>query len=162
MAENESQGITRRDLLKRGAALGGAVVWATPVVQTLGMGRAFAQVPSPPEDNGGKGISYIGINAYNCATSDPYFAKYEVPGGWEESPGNAPECADKDSLPQGVNGMTHGISVILLSDSCAQVTLTEACTYDIWVKGGSSQSTAEPCNKYNNLGPGTYTVCTAS
>jgi hypothetical protein len=158
MAENEAQGITRRDLLKRGAALGGAVVWATPVVQTLGMGRAFAQTASPV---GGKGISYIGINAYNCAEGGDYFAKWED-GDWEESPGAAPDCADKDSLPDGVDGMTHGISVTLLSDSCAQVTLTEDCTYDIWVKGGSSQSTDEPCNKYIGLSPGTYTVCTAS
>lgn len=41
------QGLTRRDILKRGAALGGALVWATPVVQVVGMGRARAQVPSP-------------------------------------------------------------------------------------------------------------------
>lgn len=156
MAENESQGITRRDLLRRGAALGGAVVWATPVVQTLGMGRAFAQVPSP---TGGKGISYIGINA-TCTEGGNYFAKWED-GGWEESPGNAPSCADKEDLPDGVNGMTKGISVILVSDSCAQITLPAGCTYVVWVKGGSEQSTEEPCNEYN-LGPGTHTVCTAT
>jgi len=38
--------ISRREILKRGAFVGGAVVWATPVVQTLGMGRAFAATPS--------------------------------------------------------------------------------------------------------------------
>ena len=47
------QGISRRDLLTRGAALGGvaalggAVVWVTPLVQMVGMGRAFAQTVSP-------------------------------------------------------------------------------------------------------------------
>lgn len=45
MSETTNQ-ITRREILKRGAFVGGAVVWATPVVQTLGMGRAFAATPS--------------------------------------------------------------------------------------------------------------------
>jgi len=45
MSEIPNQ-ISRREILKRGAFVGGAVVWATPVVQTLGMGRAFAATPS--------------------------------------------------------------------------------------------------------------------
>ena len=44
--EEVDQGISRRDLLKRSAALGGAVVWVTPLVQIVGMGRAFAQTAS--------------------------------------------------------------------------------------------------------------------
>lgn len=45
---NTSQAsMTRRDLLKRGAAIGGAVLWATPVVQVVGMGRAYAKEVSP-------------------------------------------------------------------------------------------------------------------
>ena len=39
--------ITRRQALKRGAILGGALAWATPVVQVVGMRPAFAQVASP-------------------------------------------------------------------------------------------------------------------
>ena len=39
--------LTRREILKRGAVFGGALVWATPVVQVVGMGRARAQTPSP-------------------------------------------------------------------------------------------------------------------
>ena len=35
-------GITRRQALKRGAILGGALVWATPVVQVVGMRPALA------------------------------------------------------------------------------------------------------------------------
>jgi len=38
--------ITRREILKRGAFVGGAVLWVTPVVQTLGMSSALAQTPS--------------------------------------------------------------------------------------------------------------------
>jgi hypothetical protein len=48
MAENEtSQGLTRREMIKRGALLGGTVMWVTPVVQTVGMSRALAASPSP-------------------------------------------------------------------------------------------------------------------
>lgn len=43
MDENESrQGITRRDALRRGAVVGGALVWTAPVVQSLAH-PAFAQ-----------------------------------------------------------------------------------------------------------------------
>ena len=40
-------GLSRRDFLKRGAALGGALVWVAPVVQVVGMRPAFAEVVSP-------------------------------------------------------------------------------------------------------------------
>lgn len=40
-------GMSRRDALKRGALVGGAVVWATPAVQALTMTAASAQSPSP-------------------------------------------------------------------------------------------------------------------
>jgi hypothetical protein len=46
MTEQQT-GVTRRDILKRGALFGGALMWATPVVQTIGMQRAQAQVVSP-------------------------------------------------------------------------------------------------------------------
>ena len=35
-------GLTRRELLKRGAVLGGALAWSTPVVQLIGMNPAMA------------------------------------------------------------------------------------------------------------------------
>ena len=40
--------VTRRDLLKRGAVFGGAVVWSTPMVQAIGMSRAYAQTSPVP------------------------------------------------------------------------------------------------------------------
>ena len=39
--------ITRRQALKRGVVLGGALAWATPVVQVVGMRPAMAQTVSP-------------------------------------------------------------------------------------------------------------------
>jgi hypothetical protein len=43
----EQTGLTRRDILKRGAAFGGALMWATPVVQVVGMSPAHARPVSP-------------------------------------------------------------------------------------------------------------------
>ena len=40
-------GISRRDAIKKGAVVGGAVVWATPVIQAIGVSPAGAQVASP-------------------------------------------------------------------------------------------------------------------
>ena len=45
--ETQNSDITRRDLLKRGAIVGGVTLWATPVVQVVGMGRAYAKDVSP-------------------------------------------------------------------------------------------------------------------
>jgi hypothetical protein len=45
MAESD---VSRRDFLKRGAALGGAMIWATPVIQIVGMRPALASHTSPP------------------------------------------------------------------------------------------------------------------
>jgi hypothetical protein len=44
VGENQSttNGLTRRELLKRGAVLGGALAWATPAVQLIGMTPAMA------------------------------------------------------------------------------------------------------------------------
>lgn len=39
-------GISRRDLLRRGAVVGGTLLWATPVIQSLTT-PAFAQTPRP-------------------------------------------------------------------------------------------------------------------
>lgn len=41
-------GVSRRELLKRGAAAGAAGAWLTPAVQVIGMGRASAQLASQP------------------------------------------------------------------------------------------------------------------
>ena len=142
MAESQDQGISRRDLLKRGAALGGAVVWATPVVQTLGMGRAYAQPTSPV----GRDISYIGINVV-CG-EDEFFVKWED-GGWEDSPGAAPVCAPEAEL----NGVASGGEGFAVSpdsnDSCRTLNIPVGyleCEITVWVKAG------QICRIYNYPG----------
>ena len=44
----EGDGLSRRSLIKRGAAVGGALVWTTPVVQSLGSTAYAATSPLEP------------------------------------------------------------------------------------------------------------------
>lgn len=46
--ESLTDDLTRREALKRGAALGGMLLWITPAVQAVGMSRALAQETSGP------------------------------------------------------------------------------------------------------------------
>ena len=68
-----SDGLTRRELLRKGAILGGALAWSIPTIQTIGMSPALAAPTS-------FAISYV---AFVLQCGDEYFrAKYEVGGGW--------------------------------------------------------------------------------
>jgi hypothetical protein len=61
-------GMTRRDLLRRGAVVGGTLLWATPVVQSIG-GRAFAghgAYDACCECEGGVGCSANHITREEC------------------------------------------------------------------------------------------------
>ena len=142
MPSSPNQGITRRDLLKKGAALGGAVVWVTPIVQSVGMGRAFAQAPSPTPCD--PGISYIAMNV-TCGGT-PYFIKWEDANGFtsefETDPWSVPECESLIS-PVGLkfDGDDLGFMVDVNSDGTALVTVGPLCTVDAGVvKGGSNCS----------------------
>jgi hypothetical protein len=77
-------GIGRRELLRRGAALGAAMAVATPAVQALGRASAFAQTspvsppPPPPPPGGFTGISYVGL-VFTCSGTT-WRAKWEADG----------------------------------------------------------------------------------
>jgi hypothetical protein len=43
---NSELGMSRRDLLRRGAIVGGTLLWVAPAIQSMAP-KAFAQVPSP-------------------------------------------------------------------------------------------------------------------
>lgn len=55
-------GISRREALRRGAIVGGAVVWASPVLQTIGMQKAYAVTPVVTD------ISFIAL-LLECGTT---------------------------------------------------------------------------------------------
>ena len=51
MDEKEpGRGLTRREIIKKGAIVGGTVMWVTPAVQVIGMRPAQAQEVSPTVD----------------------------------------------------------------------------------------------------------------
>lgn len=77
MSEETSEDLGRRDVLKRGALLGGAVVWTTPVVQSLA-GPAFAASSPVGEDcefdliivkNGVEVCEHVAANTPECCAA---------------------------------------------------------------------------------------------
>lgn len=158
MGEETSQGLTRRDLLRRGAVLGGAVVWTTPVVQTLGMGRAFASTASPV---GGKDISYMVIT-WTCG-DDQFHTKLNENGVVEA--GQTPDCEMSLTDSTAANLPAWVTNVGAADGACVSVTvddslITSGCTRgDILLKAGSAQSTENPCQS-QPLKNGTHSYCT--
>ena len=139
----ESGGISRRQALKKGAVVGGTVLWATPVVQSIGMSRAFGQVPSPIIEEG-PGISFIAVRFVCGGTT--YVVKFE---GIEseattvcEGPGEGEFCGV--NVDNAVSGCGLGLVELFdfvfnpdgevvrvslrLTDACANGAILEAAT----------------------------------
>lgn len=156
MGEGASQGITRRDLLRRGAVLGGAVVWTTPMVQTLGMGRAFAQTASPV----GTDISYIAIT-WRCGDGPYFFTKNEedgtADGKWEPDPGSIPGCEGQLPGHPGATKVDNPTEFsVEYNGNCATITVDNTlagCEINYVLKGGQ-----EPCAS-GTLSVGENHVC---
>lgn len=75
--EANDQGVTRRELLRKGAVLGGALAWSIPTVQTIRMAPAFAAATS-------FAISYVAVVAECNGTF--HRAKWEVTNGGLSGP----------------------------------------------------------------------------
>ena len=58
--------ISRRNALKRGAAIAGAAAWAIPTMQIVGMNRAFAQAVS----NDGPDAAHWGVRIADISCTD--------------------------------------------------------------------------------------------
>jgi hypothetical protein len=139
MEGTEARRITRRETLKRGAALGGALIWSVPTVQSLTMTAASAQAPSPGT-NTGPDISYIALNVI-CG-GEEFFIKWEEDCDcWEDDPRKAPSCeavfepegekADGDDLGFVANG-PHPAT------RCVEVVVPPGCTVlASAIKGGA-------------------------
>lgn len=148
MGEEVSQGISRRDLLRRGVVLGGAVMWTTPVVQTLGMGRAFAQTASPT----GKDISYLVIH-WDCGSGE-FHTKIE---DGQQQAGATPDCEMSLEGSTAAN-LPAGITVGAVSGSCVTITVDpsfDGCqVLEVLLKAGSSESTSDPCQARDLIADG--------
>jgi hypothetical protein len=89
-AEATATGISRRDLLRKGAVVGGAgaLMWAAPSITKFG-GAAFGQTEGTP---GGKGLSYIALR-YSCDDGATFrYIKFDL----EDGPGISEGLQTKD------------------------------------------------------------------
>ncbi|MGH2787242.1 MAG: hypothetical protein ACRDJV_04950 [Actinomycetota bacterium] len=154
-------GITRRETLKRGAALGGALLWSVPVIQTLGMTHAHAAVPSGPTP--GPDVSYIAMNVTCNGLMGPkqYFIKFEAEcpingniGCFEDDPGNTPGCV---FTPTGEkkNGADLGFEVEGPHpvSRCYEVVVPASCIVNATVIKGGQRCCPGP------MGTGDLVVC---
>ncbi|MGN6242355.1 MAG: hypothetical protein ACTHQ3_01615 [Motilibacteraceae bacterium] len=113
MSEEKTTGMDRRTVLRRGALLGGALVWSTPVVQSLG-GTALAATGTPA---GGGGevcadISYV-IVVVKC---DGKYYAYKMskdnvydPEWIKKTQGDGSDVALANALKQSSDGDITGM-----------------------------------------------------
>jgi hypothetical protein len=133
LSDLESGGLSRRTLMKRGAVVGGAVVWATPVVQSLTT-PAFAGTPTDP----------------GCPETHEFVRlKLEVNDDGTVSVSNGPighggtQC-DWDEYDAAPGGDTsHVISTVVLEGGlCMKITFDDDCDAKLataMVKSGSKE-----------------------
>ncbi|MBT8206896.1 MAG: hypothetical protein HKN07_05250 [Acidimicrobiia bacterium] len=121
--------ITRRDALKRGALIGVGAVWATPVIQSIGMSRAFATVVSDPD------ATYYAIKIEQGGCEDIY-NQTGVPSGGQ--------CLDVDvsvtPISGGCSSIVNLVDVaddndptpwkIELADGCYPITIARKSSTD--------------------------------
>ena len=95
--ESHAVGITRRQALKKGAIFGGALAWATPVVQVIGMKPAFAQVAS----EGAAGLILGPLNNGHCyEVTQAEYDCFQANCSGDKSPGCLNNCLDEGSVGQ--------------------------------------------------------------
>jgi hypothetical protein len=155
-APGDGAGLSRRDALRKGAVVGGAVLWAAPVVQGIGLSPASAQPASPRPGPDLKAISFI-VFRFRCGTQN-YAVKIDAPGTGDEAcgaiPGDNPgQGCGLEAQPGDVNG-GDACSLFTLQpalDAEGEVTMVTVvlgggCTFlSGFSKCGSPKSTTTPC-----------------
>jgi hypothetical protein len=139
--------LTRRELLKRGAAVGGTLVWATPVVQSLGARPAWA-VYRP-------GVSYVALNVV-CG-GKAYVIKFEFDCRcWDRAPGNFPDC-EGDFVPVGekADGGALGFGASVDPNGCVVITAPPGCV----ITASAVKASHECCPSHTGIGTKVYCGC---
>jgi hypothetical protein len=138
MSELEGQGLTRREMLRKGVITGGAALaWATPVVTTIGINRAMASTTSPVTTTTTTtvvgGLSYIAIN-FTCGTDTTvYYSKFDE-NGWSGGAGQVESQCPGISTDNGVDAGALGFTANLETGA---VTAGPGCTIlKVGRKGG--------------------------
>jgi uncharacterized protein YfaP (DUF2135 family) len=132
--------VSRRELLKRGAALGGAVLWVTPGMQVVGMSRALAQEvsPVPPTGSGditgqvvdastaapiaGATVSVVGTAISTTTDSSGNFLLVGVPAGTQTLEASASGYLTASTSVEVIDGDTVTKVIALSAVSTDQIT----------------------------------------
>lgn len=126
-----SLGISRRTLLRRGAVVGGAMVWATPVVQSFA-GPAAA-TGTPAQD-----ISFLAVIVKCDGTF--YRMKWETTASGlslETGPNFSTDACAPLNAPSVAGGAAPGTSAVLNSSGSITVILGSGCSItDFRIKRG--------------------------
>lgn len=165
MADNirsaEPTDVSRRDMLRRSALVGGALVWTAPAVQTLAS-PAFA-AGSPREEN-----QCVVFYRFKLNVSDGAFVFEAEECGGNLPGGCVPDGYGDDSrlCPTGYNPTTGALTfsdglVVTLRLStdgqCATLSLPAGCqALDVDLKGGNGENV---CEEDLNTVPGGVQLC---
>ncbi|MGH8893621.1 MAG: twin-arginine translocation signal domain-containing protein [Actinomycetes bacterium] len=94
-------GISRRDVLRKSALVGGAMVWAVPAVQTLGA-PAFAASTTvgeePPPGNGIPSYVFVFFKRTSNGGTNYYSVKYDQQGNGACGAGRANVSSDSNGV----------------------------------------------------------------
>jgi hypothetical protein len=92
-------GLSRRDMLKRSAVVGGTMVWAVPMMATVAEARPTGSQPPPPPN---EGATYSEVVAIVTCAAATYRVKYSPQG---DSPGaiTPSDCGPTWTLGKGKN-----------------------------------------------------------
>jgi hypothetical protein len=135
LGNDESEGLTRRETLKRGLKLTGAVLWVTPVVQVVGMRPAFAQVPSPACNVWyAVKIERVGNTAETVCL--------DITGG-DNPPGQCLDVNDATPAPTSSGGCNHIDDVVAAEEGASDPTWTVTLDEDCQFVEGSDRCTVK-------------------
>jgi hypothetical protein len=126
-------GLDRRQMIKRAALVGGALVWATPVVQSIG-GTAFATTGSPGGGGTGKGISELTV-LINCSGTYTW-AKYTP----QSNGGNFVECKANINVGQSATDAVCDAAEVALKAAGGSSAASSGC-----VNGAYDPATGQLC-----------------
>lgn len=128
----DQRNVSRREILRRGASVGGMLLWVAPAVQSLKVPSAHAQAASPLE---------------TCFT-----AKFEEDGSCSQVDGVG---SDRCGIVPLADGCGRGVTVSIVPGGDWTVTLPSGCRF---VAGGSKCDGPEvPCEPARDNGDGTVT-----
>lgn len=153
-------GISRRDVLRRGAVVGGTLVWAAPAVQTISR-SALAQTNGTPEPGDCHAISYLALVLTNGQT---FQFKIEAGGNIEsEVPMEAPHCGAPPgwNATGNIGGFPPGTTWDITDDCCWSVTVPAGYTLVGVAMGAGGDHTEQGyCVQHSMVTNGlTYTFC---